>query len=327
MLRHRIAGLGGVLAVVEADADDFLRIGHARAERAPCRSATKWLSLRPSAWRPKRLGLRGGRFGGFCRAFRQFGALLGRFFGAGQIERRVDQRDVREGLRKIAEQALGARVVFFARAARRRCRGRPAARTGARRRRAGRAADTRRRARSCRAGTRLRRPAGRPARGACRSAARARRRAGPARSPRRCRDSAGRRGLRKPIGASSSRLASRSLRAIDRMKLLRSASQPWAQTSSWISVAQFAPVLDRARQAEHLGALDRAIERHPGHHLRIGEVHAARCAPPRCRGRARARFLRGDRAARSARPRRTCSRRPPRRPWCSVSITSPNTSS
>jgi len=40
--------------------------------------------------------------------------LLGRLFAARQVERRVDQRDVREGLREVAELAFGMWVVFLA---------------------------------------------------------------------------------------------------------------------------------------------------------------------------------------------------------------------
>ena len=40
--------------------------------------------------------------------------LLRRLFGAREIECAVDQRDVGEGLRKVADQAAGARIVFLA---------------------------------------------------------------------------------------------------------------------------------------------------------------------------------------------------------------------
>ena len=59
----------------------------------------------------------------------------------------------------------------------------------------------------------------------------------------------------------------------------------------------------------------RAVERHPAHHLGVGEVRAARCAPPRCRSRARARCgRRGRRSRRAAgRSRGRAVRRPRRR--------------
>src|SRR5262245_60420720 len=40
-------------------------------------------------------------------------ALLGRFRCARQVERGVDERDVREGLREVSRQAPLARIVFF----------------------------------------------------------------------------------------------------------------------------------------------------------------------------------------------------------------------
>ena len=41
------------------------------------------------------------------------GALLGRFVGAAEIVRGIDQRDVRESLRKIADLPLLVDVIFF----------------------------------------------------------------------------------------------------------------------------------------------------------------------------------------------------------------------
>ena len=78
--------------------------------------------------------------------------------GRGQHERAVDEREVRERLREVAELAPRGRVVLLRRAGRRRCAGRAGARTARAPRRAGPAARARRRARTSTAGTRPRRP-------------------------------------------------------------------------------------------------------------------------------------------------------------------------
>ena len=60
--------------------------------------------------------------------------------GRGQQQRAVDEADVAEGLREVADEPASARVVFLRRAARRRWRARAAARTARRPRRGARAA-------------------------------------------------------------------------------------------------------------------------------------------------------------------------------------------
>src|SRR4029077_1950603 len=56
----------------------------------------------------------GARLGGFRRALGQFGALLGGLFGVAQVAGRVDQRDVREGLREVSEMPPRARIILLA---------------------------------------------------------------------------------------------------------------------------------------------------------------------------------------------------------------------
>src|ERR1044072_6154083 len=58
--------------------------------------------------------LRGRGLGGFGGSLGKLGALLRGFLGARQVERRVDQRDVRERLWEIAEVAVCARAIPFA---------------------------------------------------------------------------------------------------------------------------------------------------------------------------------------------------------------------
>ena len=64
---------------------------------------------------------------------------------------------------------------------------------------------------------------------------------------------------------------------------------------------------ERGRRRQANGA----VQRHPAHHLGLGEVQRARCGPPRCRSRAGARC--GRRGRRSPASRRPVSRstRPP----------------
>ena len=128
-----------------------------------------------------------------------------------EVEGGVDEREVRERLREVPEQALRLGVVLLGEQAEVVARGRRAARTARAPRRAGRAARSSRRARTSTAGRRPR-PAGSPSTPlvvACGSAARSRRGAARARSPRSCRGRAGRSpaGSRRAAAAAGSRRA------------------------------------------------------------------------------------------------------------------------
>jgi hypothetical protein len=217
--RHRIAGLGGVPAIVQTDADDLLRMGHAGAERRLVHG-NEVLSCAFSVRRLERA---------------EIAALLGGLLGARQVHAVLTSATCEKACGKVADLApargsySSQQADIVAQAEQPLEQRRP--------RRGGRAADRRRRARSCRRGTRLRRAAGRPRLAACRSAARSRRRAGRARSPRPCRDSAD----RPAAGSRSAGAAAGSRRAPSSRRTGRSlpsrGSKPFAQTSAWISRA------------------------------------------------------------------------------------------
>ena len=162
----------------------------------------------------------------------------------------------------------------------------------------------------------------------CRSAARSRRPAAALDRLQRCRARADRRaaGIRPPATAAGSRRAAcrhrtaRSCRGRDRSRAGRRRRGSRRATAP--------PAVERAVELEFLRALDRAIERDPRHHLRIGEVPACRRGPPRCPHPARVQTCSRCRRNASCRSQPDCAAaRPPRRAWCSASITSPKTSS
>ena len=115
--------------------------------------------------------------------------------------------------------------------------------------------------------------------------------------------------------ASSSRLASSSLAAVG---LHEAVALRVEAVRADVGVDLVAHVRASARRSPgrpNISALlMRAIERDPGHHLRIGEVLRRGRAPPRCRRPARARSSPDARAARICTPSRIRSpARPPRR--------------
>ena len=230
-------------------------------------------------------------------------ALLRRPGRAAQVVRGVDQRDVRERLREVADQARRPACRTPRRAARRRCAARAAARTAVARRPGGRSARRRRPARSCRPGMRPRPPAGRRRPSSGRSGSRKpstnRWRSTAAIVPR----TRGSSGGRKPTVGSSSRLASSSFEPYDCTKLPSSASKPRAQTSVVDRLAQRAPV-DRAGPSSPNASTARMprSKRHPRHHLGVGEVPRLAAHLPDALSRAAARPSRGARAARAETP-------------------------
>ena len=144
-------------------------------------------------------------------------------------------------------------------------------------RRAGPAAPGCRRARTC---TRRNAPSpgGRPSTPgvASGSARRSRRASARARSPSTVPRTRGSLGGRKPTSGIISRLASRSVAAVGLHEgVARGVEAAWRRPRRGSRRAARASASTRPVEPEALDVLDRAVERHPRHHLRVGEV------PPR----------------------------------------------
>ena len=92
------------------------------------------------------------------------------------------------------------------------------------------------------------------------------------RSPRSSRRRASSSAGRKPTSGISSRLASSRFEPYDCTNDPSSGSKPLAQTSAWISSRIARQLVDRPVASPLLGRADRAVERHPRHHLRMREV-------------------------------------------------------
>ena len=120
-----------------------------------------------------------------------------------QEARRVHERHVRQGLRKIAEHALGARIVFFREEPHIVAQLRATARTTLRLRRGVRSAGRRPRAKMSTARTRPRPPAARRRPFRSNIAARVPHTSAPARSRQSCRERAHRRAAESPPGEST----------------------------------------------------------------------------------------------------------------------------
>ena len=242
----------------------------------------------------------------------------------------VHQRHVGERLREVAEHAPRRPGRTPRRAGRRRC-ARPSSRSNSARASSVRPSSARLSASQNEQGRNTPSPGGSPSTPVVGVVARARTRRPSARagSPRRCRRSAGRSAGRKPTSGIISVLASSACRAVVLRERVAVGVEALARsTSRWISSRHAAPAVDRAVEAELLDALHRAVERHPGHHLRVDEVAGARRAPPRCPRRGPSSPTRGTRGWRAAAPTRSGPRRCPcARAWCSESSTSPYTSS
>ena len=107
-------------------------------------------------------------------------------------------------------------------------------------------------------------------------------------------------------------------------RCLRSASKPCSQTSAWISSRSRSPASTGPSSPKRSTALTAAVERDPGHHLRVGEVPArAAHLPDALVGLVPRRPRGSSSSARCERPGRPSAWPAAARARCSASITSP----
>ena len=184
---------------------------------------------------------------------RRVGALVHRAVVVREVVRRVDEADVRERLREVAEQPLRRRVVLLGEQADVVARA-PSSRSNSARA-SSRAAEQRERVDEPERARQERRPRrrGRPSTSsvaACGSAATKPSRDQLAlRSRRPCRRTRGSSAGRKPTSGISSRRRVELVRAVGLGERVRARRRtPRAQTSAWISLAELPPAVDRARR-------------------------------------------------------------------------------
>ena len=239
----------------------------------------------------------------------------------------VDQADVAERLRGVADLAAGGRGRTPRRAGRRRCAGRAAARTAARLAGAAACRAARRPARRCRPGTRPRRRAARRRRRRRRagSAAGSRRGTAPGRPRRRCRRTRGSSHGQEADPRDQQQRGVQPARAVELGEGVPVGVETLARRrrrGSSCAAAATGPPGRRGRTART--ACDRPVDADPGHHLGVHEVPPRRRGPPtgRCPARASAPSRKSSSArctphasvgARTGRPRgRGAARRAPR---------------